>query len=297
MLEVSGPIEVPDLLLDSDVDPGPGGCADRGVPTVSLVAPAFEEEANLDALHRRIDEVMTPWCRWELILVDDGSRDGTAAEITRLCAADPRVRGRLLAENRGQTSATFVGIDAARSPWIATLDADLQNDPADLREMFDARGDADAVVGYRVRRHDVWSKRASSRVANWVRNRLSGDSIRDTGCALKLFRTEAVRSLPRFEGMHRFMPTLLRYRGFTVLERPVSHHPRRAGESKYGVRNRAWRAFRDLLAVRWMRSRMISLPPIESVGEESGACGEVLVESDLGAVHSSTARSSASNPS
>lgn len=273
-------LDVPELILDAGGDAGVNDWGAEALPAISLVAPAFEEEANLETLHRRVAEVMDPWCRWELILVDDGSRDGTADCIRRLCRRDGRVRGHLLSENRGQTSATFVGVDGASSRWIATLDADLQNDPVDLRGMFEARGDADAVVGYRVRRNDVWSKRVSSRIANWVRNRISGDTIRDTGCALKLFRADAIRSLPRFEGMHRFLPTLLRYRGYSVLEHPVSHHPRKAGQSKYGVRNRAWRAFRDLIAVRWMRSRMIRLPGVESIGGEPVEATVESVESD-----------------
>jgi glycosyltransferase involved in cell wall biosynthesis len=153
----------------------------------------------------------------------------------------------------------------ARGALVATLDADLQNDPADLPRMIERLGAHDAVVGYRVGRRDDFVRRASSRIANRIRNTLSRDSIRDTGCSLKVFRVEAIRSIPWFEGMHRFLPTLLRYRGFSVLEHPVSHHPRRAGKSKYGVRNRAWRAFRDLLAVRWMRGRMIRRPIREIV--------------------------------
>ena len=126
--------------------------------------------------------------------------------------------------------------------------------------MVAALGDHHAVVGHRVRRRDTWLKRASSRVANAVRNSISGDDIRDTGCSLKVFRADAIRTLPLFEGMHRFLPTLLRYHGFSVIEHGVSHRPRVAGISKYGVRNRAWRAFKDLLAVRWMRGRLLRLP-------------------------------------
>ncbi|HRV83036.1 MAG TPA: glycosyltransferase, partial [Planctomycetota bacterium] len=143
---------------------------------------------------------------------------------------------------------------------LATLDSDLQNDPGDLLAMLETLGDLDAVVGYRIKREDTWLRRVSSKVANGVRNRLSGDQIRDTGCSLKLFRTAAIRDIALFEGMHRFLPTLLRYHGYQVAEFPVSHHPRLAGTSKYGVWNRVFRSFRDLIAVRWMRSRIIRLP-------------------------------------
>jgi glycosyltransferase involved in cell wall biosynthesis len=225
--------------------------------TLSLVVPAFDEEPNLRLLFERILAVFGTHARWELVLVDDGSRDGTAQVIRELASRDARVVGVFLGQNCGQTAALLAGIQEARGQLVATLDGDLQNDPADLPLLLDQLGDNDAVVGYRARRADSFVRRASSRIANGVRNRLSGDEIRDTGCSLKVFRAEALRSIPWFEGMHRFLPTLLRYRGYRVVEHPVSHHPRHAGRSKYGIRNRAWRAFKDLLAVRWMRARMI----------------------------------------
>ena len=135
-------------------------------------------------------------------------------------------------------------------------------------------GDHDAVVGFRIKRNDTFVRRISSRIANAVRNGLSGDSIKDTGCSLKLFRAQAIRSVPLFEGMHRFLPTLLRYHGYSVVELGVSHHPRAAGESKYGIGNRAFKALRDLFAVRWMRSRLIHLPLHEVTGEDVAAVRE-----------------------
>jgi glycosyltransferase involved in cell wall biosynthesis len=227
---------------------------------LSLVAPVFNEEGNLERLHARVCEIFGAGDDWELVLVDDGSRDGSPKLIESLAARDPRVFGVFFAENRGQTAATAAGIHFARGRLIATLDADLQNDPADLPAMRAALDGNDAVVGYRMKRRDDFVRRASSRLANSIRNRLSHDRIRDTGCSLKLFRAEAIKSIPLFEGMHRFLPTLLRYHGFKVIEHPVSHHPRTAGASKYGVANRAWRAFKDLLAVRWMRTRLIRWP-------------------------------------
>lgn len=224
---------------------------------LSLVAPVFDEEANLLPLYERVRYVFGERVRWELIFVDDGSRDRSASVMRELQQRDARVRSVRFAFNCGQTTAIRAGIQASRAPMIATLDADLQNDPADLPRMIELLGDHHAVVGYRVKRNDNFVRRASSRIANSVRNWVSGDSIRDTGCSLKVFRAPALREIPlHFEGMHRFMPTLLRYYGFQVLEHPVSHHPRRAGRSKYGVMNRAFRALRDLLVVRWMRSRI-----------------------------------------
>jgi dolichol-phosphate mannosyltransferase len=229
--------------------------ADRP-PEVSLVVPAFDEEASLPGLHARVAETFGDEIGWELIVVDDGSRDATADRIRELAHLDARVRGASLARNSGQTTATRVGIELARAPLIVTLDADLQNDPADIPGMIAKMGDADAIVGYRVKRRDNALRRLSSRIGNRVRNWLSGDDIRDTGCSLKVFRATAIKSIPLFEGMHRFLPTLLRFHGFDVVECPVSHRPRLTGESKYGVMNRAWAAFKDLLAVRWMRGRI-----------------------------------------
>ena len=229
-------------------------------PELSLVAPVYDEVANLRPLYARCAEALPASLRWELVFVDDGSRDGSDEVIRQLAEADPRVRGVFFAHNCGQSSATRAGVLAARAPLVATLDADLQNDPADLVPMLAALGEHDAVVGYRTERKDDWLRRVSSRVANRIRNRVTGDAIRDTGCSLKVFRAQALRELYWFEGLHRFLPTLLRFQGFSVIEHPVSHHARIAGRSKYGVRNRALRAFVDLLVVRWMRSRTIKMP-------------------------------------
>jgi len=239
-----------------------------GRPALSLVVPAYNEEESLPALYDRVVEALGDVPAWELILVDDGSRDGTAAVIGDLECSDPRVRGVRFSRNRGQTAAIAAGIDRARAALIATLDADLQNDPMDLPGLLDALEDNDAVVGYRVNRQDPWIRLVSARIANTIRNLVTGDRILDTGCSLRVFRAEAVRSFELFEGMHRFLPTLLRFHGFRVIERPVTHHPRRAGCSKYGIRNRAWLAFKDLLAVRWMGSRIIRVRAARSAEEQ-----------------------------
>ena len=245
------------------VPPDPAVAKETARFDLSLVAPVFNERDNLRPLLARVGETFAEGVRWELVLVDDGSLDGSTELIVTLAEEEPRVRPLFFARNCGQTSAISMGIRAAGAPLIATLDADLQNDPADLPRMVSALAGHDAVVGYRVGRRDTLVRRLSSRIANWVRNRLTGDTIRDTGCSLKVFRAEAIRSLPLFEGMHRFLPTLLRWHGYDVIEFPVTHHPRLSGKSKYGVRNRALRSFRDLLAVRWMRSRIV-LPTLVS---------------------------------
>jgi glycosyltransferase involved in cell wall biosynthesis len=226
-------------------------------PQLSIIAPAYNEAANIEPLYESIRSALSVAPPWELLIVDDGSSDATGEIVRRLSGRDPRVVGVFLAARRGQTAATVAGLRRARGDAIATIDADLQNDPRDLPAMLQRLVDCDAVVGYRVARRDGFVRRASSRFANAVRNRLTGDSIRDTGCSLKVFRREAILAVPMFEGMHRFLPTLVRYQGYTVVEHPVSHHPRLRGVSKYGIRNRAWRSFKDLLAVRWMRARTI----------------------------------------
>jgi dolichol-phosphate mannosyltransferase len=229
--------------------------------TLSLVAPVYDEEANLERLYNKVVEVFGTQIAWELVLVDDGSRDRSPDLIRDLCSRDPRVRGVFFARNCGQTAAISAEL-------IATLDADLQNDPADLPRMIELLrgGQHDAVVGWRKKRNDTFVRRVSSKIANAVRNSISGDSIRDTGCSLKVFRREAIQAMPLFEGMHRFLPTLLRYHGYSVIETPVDHHPRIAGVSKYGVWNRAFKATKDLFAVRWMRRRRLLLPIREVIG-------------------------------
>ncbi|MCA9003598.1 MAG: glycosyltransferase family 2 protein, partial [Planctomycetes bacterium] len=184
------------------------------------VVPVHNELDNLKPLVAAIETALGS-VSWELLLVDDGSTDGSDALIRELHAADPRIRGVFFGKNQGQTAAISAGIREATAPLTATMDADLQNDPSDLPAMLDALGDNDAVVGWRRKRQDNLVRRWSSRIANAIRNKLSRDSIRDTGCSLKVFRAEAIRRVPLFEGMHRFFPTLLRYHGYSVAEHPV----------------------------------------------------------------------------
>jgi len=240
-------------------------------PQLTLVAPVRNEEDNLHALYRRVLEVFDGKLPFEFVLVDDGSTDGSVAIIRELAARDPRVRGVVFERNCGQTAAMAAGIRAARAPLIATLDADMQNDPGDLPAMIALMPGHDAVVGFRIKRMDSTVRRWSSRIANRIRNRVTHDSVRDTGCSLKVFRAQAIQSIPLFEGMHRFLPTLLRYHGYDVIEHGVSHHPRTAGTSKYGLRNRAWRASKDLVAVSWMRTRAIRAPIRELIETPAGA--------------------------
>ena len=225
---------------------------------LSVVAPVFNEAANLRPLVEEIVEVLGPaGIPFEILLVDDGSTDGSAAEIAALARERACVRGVRFRANRGQTAAFDAGFKQARGRTIVTIDADLQNDPRDIPALIGALATHDAAVGFRARRRDDPLRRISSRIANGVRNRLSGDDIIDTGCSLKAFRAETLRRVKLFDGMHRFLPTLVKMEGGTVVQIPVNHRPRRAGESKYGVWNRVFRSFADLLAVRWMKRRIL----------------------------------------
>ena len=225
---------------------------------LSLVVPAYNERENLAPL---LDEIASALAgrTYEVIIVDDGSTDGTLETLKSLRARHPQLRIIAFERNAGQTAAFAAGFRAARAPIVITLDADLQNDPADIPRLVEmlARTDATAVAGYRANRRDTPWKRLQSRIANGVRNRLNGDVIRDTGCSLKAFRTDALRDLPLFAGMHRFLPTLIKMQGGTVTEIAVGHRPRRHGVTKYGMWNRALRSLTDAFAVRWMQRRAL----------------------------------------
>ena len=233
---------------------------DRPPLDVALVIPVYNERDNLPLL---IDEITHAvggtGRRYEIVAVDDASTDGSLDVLRGLERDHPELRVVALAEHAGQTAALAAGFRAACSRVVVTLDADLQNDPADVPALLAEleRSSAAAVVGYRVNRHDSGWKRLQSRIANGVRNRLNRETIRDTGCSLKAFRAEAVRALPLFDGMHRFLPTLVRMGGGTVVEVPVRHRPRRFGRTKYGMWNRVFRSFADALAVRWMQRRAL----------------------------------------
>jgi dolichol-phosphate mannosyltransferase len=232
-------------------------------PNLSICVPVYDEAENLPLLHEAIANVIDrAGIDAELILVDDGSRDGSWEQIEKLVARDPRVRGIKLAFNCGETAASDAGLRAARGRYVMTMDADLQNDPKDIPAFLEAigRSDIDCVCGTRVAsrgKGDDFVRVASSRIANWVRNKLSDEQISDAGCTYRCFKRECVDKLKLYRGLHRFIPTLLKMEGYTVTEIPVSNNPRLHGESKYGVWNRLFKSFRDLLAIRWMKSRLL----------------------------------------
>ncbi len=236
---------------------------------LSVVLPVYNEEENLPVLWPELRGVLDPLgLSYEIIFVDDGSRDRSADIVRGFRDQDPRVRLVRLKENAGETAATDAGFKACRGRWVVVMDADLQNDPHDIPRMLQELERWDAVTGWRVKRGDGDSfvRRLSSRIANRIRNRLSDDTIQDSGCTFRAFRRECLRSLVLYRGFHRFVPTLLRMRGYRVIEIPVNHRPRRFGTSKYGVLNRAFVAFADLLVVRWMKSRMLRYEIAEDLG-------------------------------
>ncbi len=208
------------------------------------------------AIHEAVEPLKLPY---EIVITDDCSQDGSWGILKELAAGDPRIRVQRFAFNCGESAASWAGLKAARGEYLVTLDADLQNDPKDLPRFLEALKRADCVCGTRVESRgegDSFIRIASSRIANWVRNRLSGEQISDAGCTYRAFKRDCIQNLKFFKGMHRFLPTLFKIEGYTVVEIPVSNNPRFAGQSHYGVWNRLFASFHDLLAVRWMKKRM-----------------------------------------
>ena len=221
-------------------------------PKLSVVIPLYNEEDNVALLQEEVDKALVG-IDYELVLVDDGSTDNTVGAVIH----KPHVRLLEFVENKGQSAAMFAGINAATGEIIATLDGDLQNDPADIPKLLEhmEKEGLDLVCGYRAKRKDTTFKRIQSRIANGVRSRFIGDGVRDTGCSLKAMRQDCREALLPFTGMHRFIPALIKNAGYKVGEIAVNHRPRQHGVSKYGFGNRAIRATRDMFGVRWLNSR------------------------------------------
>jgi glycosyltransferase involved in cell wall biosynthesis len=230
-------------------------------PHLSVVFPVYNEEENIPVLLEEIAAALrgTPWA-YEMIAVDDGSNDRSLAVLRESRVKTPNLRVLTFEKNSGQTAALDAGWRAARGRFVVSLDADLQNDPADIPRMMQRLEDmrADMVIGVRVNRQDTWARKMQSRIGNSVRNWITGDRITDTGCSLKLLRREAIERVRLYTGMHRFLPTLVRLQGYKVVEMPVNHRSRKFGVSKYGAMNRAMRGLVDCFAVRWMSNRMLN---------------------------------------
>jgi dolichol-phosphate mannosyltransferase len=228
-------------------------------PEISVVVPAYNELDSLPPLFAELRAALAATGRtWELVVVDDGSTDGTAAALAAEAGRDPRVVPLILERNAGQSAALAAGLSRVRGEIVVTLDADLQNDPADLPRLLAALVNADVVSGVRAKRNDSWVRIVSSRIANATRRAVLGDPVTDIGCSFKAYRREALEGLPMFVGVHRFLPALCVFRGARFAEVELNHRPRRHGVSKYGVGNRLWRGLADLNGVLWLRSRLVS---------------------------------------
>jgi dolichol-phosphate mannosyltransferase len=237
-------------------------------PLVSVVLPCFNEEGNLRPLVAAVREALEPLkIDYEIVITDDCSRDNSWNVLKEL-AADKRLRIQRFEKNSGQSAALWAGLKAARGRYLVTLDADLQNDPRDLPKFLTALERYDCVCGSRVesrKKGDSFVRVISSRIANGVRNRLSGETVSDSGCCYRAFKRECIADLKFFKGMHRFMPTLIKMEGFSVTEIPIGTNPRFSGKTNYGVWNRLFASFYDLLAVRWMKKRMVRYKVAETV--------------------------------
>ncbi|WP_319584515.1 glycosyltransferase family 2 protein [uncultured Pseudodesulfovibrio sp.] len=226
----------------------------------SVVLPVYNEQDNLQTLFAEIRAAADSTGRpWEAVFVDDCSTDRSLSIIRELAEAHPEVRYVAFAENRGQSAAFCAGFDAVESDIVVTMDADLQNDPSDIPDMLAAFGqDCEMVIGWRAKRKDTFIKRISSRIANKIRDSIVDDGVHDTGCSLKVMRTDLLRRIPRFKNMHRYFPILMKMEGARIHEVKVNHRERGAGVSKYGTLDRALAGIWDLIGVKWLITRYIN---------------------------------------
>jgi dolichol-phosphate mannosyltransferase len=248
----------------------------RGFMDLSIVIPVKDEAANVAPLIFEIRSALNGLIAYEVIFVDDGSEDATSAEIARLQTDVPQLRLLRHRHNCGQSAAIRTGVRAARAAWIATLDGDGQNDPADILTLWQIGHTASEakpvlLTGYRADRQDSWAKRVASRFANHVRRRLLSDDTPDTGCGLKLFPRSLFLDLPYFDHMHRFLPALVLREGGMVQSVPVNHRPRRQGMSKYGIFDRLAVGAVDLFGVIWLKRRA-ACPQIPDEVSPNAAC-------------------------
>jgi dolichol-phosphate mannosyltransferase len=228
------------------------------MPQLSVVVPVFNERDNIPPLLAEIAAALRGRVAYEVIYIDDDSSDDSRAVLTAQKEVHPELRVLHHVARSGQSTAVWHGVRAARSPWIATLDGDGQNDPGDIPKLLaarDAATDIQLFAGWRTTRRDSFNKRISSKIANAVRSRMLRDATPDTGCGLKLFDREVFLRLPYFDHMHRYLPALVKRAGFRCQSVPVGHRPRTAGVSKYGMLDRLWVGLADLRGVAWLMRR------------------------------------------
>ena len=232
-------------------------------PFLSIVIPFYNEEENIVRVCEEVHQVLGDKIEggWELVMVDDGSKDRTGELADGLAAKHPHFRSVHLIPNSGQSAALEAGFRASKGELIGTLDGDGQNDPADLQiliENMKKRG-VDMMCGVRARRADNWVRKVSSRIGNGIRGRVLSDNISDVGCSMRVFRRACVRNIGFFRNSHRFFPALFLMRGFKVAEMPVRHRQRMSGTSKYGggINSRLWVGIADLAGVYWLKKRAL----------------------------------------
>jgi len=238
---------------------------------ISIIVPVFNEADNILPMVREVTAAMTNAGRdWELLFVDDASTDSTPERIAYAVRSNPGVRGLRHQRNAGQSAAVWTGIQATTSPILCTLDGDLQNNPADLPAMIAKLEQVDFVSGMRIARQDSWVRKVSSRIARAARKAALGVDFRDTGCAIRAFKRTSLAGVFPFNGLHRFLPVLVYGGGAKTLEVPVSHRPRLAGVSKYGVWNRLGRGIYDLIAIAWYQRRRYRPVEVQELGQGGG---------------------------
>ena len=225
----------------------------------SVVIPLKNEEGNIKQLLNELYPVMQKVGHpFEVICIDDGSTDETLNILKELTPQKPNLRTLIFDKNYGQSSAFDAGFKNAQGEWIITLDGDLQNDPLDIPRLINISGSYDLICGRRQKRKDPWHKKITSFLANKIRKKLCKDTVQDTGCSLKLYRSISLSKIKMFQGMHRFLPALFSNEGFRVTEIDVNHRERVQGCTKYNLFNRSFNTIADMLAVRWMGKRHLN---------------------------------------
>jgi glycosyltransferase involved in cell wall biosynthesis len=223
----------------------------------SVVIPVYNEEGNIQPLVAELDQMVNGGTDIEVFLVDDGSRDSTWQKITAASKAFPFIKGIRSIRNRGQSAAMLLGLSHATGDVVVTMDGDLQNNPADIPKLVEEMGDYDVVCGYRAKRRDTWSKKVGSKIGNAIRNRITKDNLRDTGCSLKAFKRKCISDLPPLNGAHRFMGAYFKLNGRSIKQIPVDHRARQFGQSKYTNLKRLPKTMFDLIGFVWYRSRLL----------------------------------------
>ena len=247
--------------------------SEPAAPYLSLVIPCYNEAENVPTLLQRVESSLQQLGRpFEVIVIDDGSTDATPQLLADAMQRLPWLRVLRMAKNGGQSAAFEAGFDAARGEIIATIDADLQNDPEEIPRLVPLLDEknVDMITGWRKERQDTPFRRWQSRQANKIRNWITQETVQDSASSLKIYRARAIKGIKLFRGAHRYFPTLVKMRGYTVHETPVKHSHRFAGTAKYGFRNRAFVGIVDLFGVRWMKKRYLSYQASEVRPQTNG---------------------------